>query len=248
MRSELHNTILSGDEYPTVLKTEEFTLVMTDTVGISLDTSSLRAWKAASSMCRPDGALTVLWEERCMAIPLLVDDHHWLWIVAVYIPTGGYSTYRSQVYSGLNDLRHLCQSLHQGSEMIGGDWNGHVGRDTIGNDLQVGSEAMKQRTTEGGKAFVRWISSTSNLINTDTFYNIKERGTWRHKSTGNWYEIDKFVQTPDLHRATQGLVTRHWGISDHMNKHVYLVLSTPNSHQRRASRKADIANDEKQRC
>eukprot|EP00959_Pyramimonas_sp_CCMP1952_P231977 4847795-Pyramimonas_sp.AAC.1 len=84
----------------------------------------------------------------------------------VHVPTSCSAAYRTQLYTGLNDLRHRCQQLRPGSELIGGDWNGRVGRDTIGNDVQIRSELMRQKLTEGGKAIVRWIVSTSNFINT----------------------------------------------------------------------------------
>eukprot|EP00959_Pyramimonas_sp_CCMP1952_P031134 652718-Pyramimonas_sp.AAC.1 len=177
---------------------------MTDTVGITLDLPAQLAWRAASSVCSPDGTLTVLWEDHCMALPLLVDAHHWIWIYSVRMPTSCTSSYRIQTDSGLSELRRRCQLAHEGSEIIGGDWNGHVGRDVVSNEVQLGSESMLQKTTVGGKAFLRWLSSTSNLVNTDSFYKILDRGTWRHQRTGQWSDLDKYVLSMDMHKSTHG--------------------------------------------
>ena len=181
--------------------------------------------------------MTIPWEDRCVAVPLLLYEHRWAWCLDVYIPTSCSSSYRLEIYSKLNDLRHRCRSLHPGAELLGGDWNGHVGRDTPGNDVQIGSEKMKQATTEGGKALLRWIS-TSNLINSDSFFKILNRGTWHHAHRGWWYELDKFALSADLHKATVGIDTKHWGISDHMSRHLYMKLPQPETRQKRSQRKA----------
>eukprot|EP00959_Pyramimonas_sp_CCMP1952_P329143 6890515-Pyramimonas_sp.AAC.1 len=144
------------------------------------------AWQSA-------GEKFIFTSGRACGIILGTEAGDSIGVASTYLPSGSGAANLDEAH---RSVRVLCERLQKevGEQyFILGDWNAHIGRDTMSDDTHVGNYAMQTNTTAGGRRFLNWIRTT-NLTKVGSYHRIRNRGTWRHKNS-KWYEID-FMCTP----------------------------------------------------
>ena len=164
----------------------------------------LRAW------C--EGGQISDFKERCVTVKF--KDFV---LVSVYVP----------VWEGNNDaeieivMDNIKESVvaarWEEKVIVGGDYNSHVGS----NEERPGvcGEFGIRESNEQGRKLLEWCEN-NGLVQVNSFYNHRRRGTWCHPRNGNWYELDGFLmRNNQRHKfvrkvSTVGEVT----LSDHKPK------------------------------
>ena len=164
----------------------------------------LRAW------C--EGGQILDFKERCVTVKF--KDFV---LVSVYVP----------VWEGNNDAEieivmdnikeSVVSARWEEKVIVGGDYNSHVGS----NEERPGvcGEFGIRESNEQGRKLLEWCEN-NGLVQVNSFYNHRRRGTWCHPRNGNWYELDGFLmRNNQRHKfvrkvSTVGEVT----LSDHKPK------------------------------
>ena len=156
------------------------------------------------------------------------------WVVAVYQPTGAgaavaddkeaYFTARNKMLSRTAGVRTI----------IGGDHNAALQRLEQNDDLLEsgaigqamllrGAAGQNGQYSQSGRENMAFCATNGFWI-PDTFKSMRSRGTWRHPTTRQWYELDYFMLSHQLSAGriwTEGPGFR----TDHRMKLMYIQLS-----------------------
>ena len=217
MLSELHFCTEDWEETatckPQVIYIEEFALIQWHRVGFLIDCHTRQQWELQGRPFHTSGPrIFSIQVEEC-GVPFT--------FVSIYAPV---QTERVERETFFGQLDHLIQRVDHQRLTIGGDWNGHMGRDTV-------AKGLPSKTTEGGHGVQRWIAQHQFLQIADRKCTIKNRGTWRHSRNKAWYELDYFVTTSDMTPMIQHIKVQPFVFSDHLAKVMCIHPSTGKSKQ-----------------
>ena len=191
-----------------VVYLEEFVLVQWYRVGILLNTVFRTLWEQGGQQLQPQG-------ERLLQMTVRFHS-------ATYTLISGYAPVQSETGARRHFFDSLSALLDSGSQdrlLIGGDWNGHIGSDSLGH-------GMNTPTTRGGHDVLQWMAGFSFLSWADHLHPIKNRGTWRHSQNKKWYELDYFIISKDVKPLIQHARVQPYVFSDHLAKVLTLHFDT----------------------
>ena len=182
---------------------DEYVLVQCGRVGFMLHPSVVAGW-VGEAVCWDAGG-------RVATMDITLDGCS-LRIGSVYMPVHGTEgeIARWRVLGFVREAHAEFES--KGCVIFGGDWNSHIGRDGV-----AGRQAMSNGSTAGGKLMLNWMAEPANrcLTNVDHKIPSRSRGTWCHRNTGIWYELDYFVASSEYVGRFGGVSTFAVGESDH---------------------------------
>ena len=160
---------------------EEFLLVQCGCVGFFMTPAVYKVWGGHAQCWDNDG--------RVATMDIQVGSC-FLRISSVYLPPvgGENKIVRQQVLEAV--LRVQTDTGDGYCVVFGGDWNSHIGRDDAD-----GGQALVKQTSEGGKMMSRWLAEDmlDKMAIVDHRLPARNRGTWCHSRTGEWYELDYFL-------------------------------------------------------
>ena len=199
---------------PQVVYVEEFVLIQWYRVGFLLDCTLREKWEAAGRPLQHYG-------QRTLFIQLQVggSTYHF---GSVYAPVQSERLMRRHFFEELSEALRDRPRKHV---LIGGDWNGHVGNDTVQHGLST-------PTTSGGRDVLQFLELHAFLKTLDHEKVCKNRATWRHAVARKWYELDYFMGSWDLLRMLQKIRVQPFPFSDHRAKvGCFHLVVNPNRQQ-----------------
>ena len=203
---------------PQVVFIEEFALIQWYKVGFLLDCPTRMNWETLGRKfvtCGPR-ILSLITNHQDM-------EYHW---ISVYASIQSEQTERREFFGKLTGL---INTLPHERLCIGGDWNSHMGSDTV----QRGSLV---KTTIGGLEIQQFWHNTNFLQVVDHKHPIQNRGTWRHSVKKAWYELDYMIATRDMTRRLQNARVQPYPYSDHMAKILCFLLCQASQHNWKGQR------------
>lgn len=207
MLSELHfceeDRRYPEDCRPQVVYIEEFALLQWCKVSFLLNCPTRMRWEEGGRQFQTAS-------DRIFGIQLSNDQELYTW-VSIYAPV---QSERAERKTFFDQLDGYLKTVPHERLCIGGDWNGHMGNDTVQHGLPV-------RTTSGGLEVQQFLAQHHFLQVADHQYPIKNRinrGTWRHSMNRAWYELDYMLTTTDMIKRLQNARVQPYTFSDHMAK------------------------------
>ena len=144
-------------------------------------------------------------------------------LTATYLP----------VYVGTNEdeientkevlAEHVRWAKYEDVVIVGGDYNAHVGSDE--EKQGVCGKFGLRTSNEKGRQLIQWCEE-NNLAYVNSFYNMKNRGSWFNRMNGRWYELDGFIMRKEQrHRYIKKISTiGEMTLSDHKPKKIEIEL------------------------
>lgn len=112
----------------------------------------------------------------------------------------------------------VSQQCHGQQQIWSGDFNRHIGRDMDSDGIHSGNHKLATPTSRNGKQWVERLRTT-DLAVVDTSRRCQRRGTWIHRTNGQWYEVDITLSKTAMLKKHQVVRMRgDHGVSDYMAK------------------------------
>ena len=195
---------------------EQFLLVQCDRAVFFMTPAVYKCWNGSARCWDNDGLVAT--------IDLVIGSCQ-VRIGSVYMPPLGSSIgLREKVFEWVEKAN--VGTGNGKCVIFGGDWNSHIGRDGV-----EGGQAMLSPSSYGGKQMLDWLRSRKikgKLNVVDQRLVLRKRGTWRHSSGSNWYELDYFIADVKYIGRFSKLQAFAVGESDHAAKLVrYRMAGVP---------------------
>ena len=118
---------------------------------------------------------------------------------------------------------HVRWGKKEDVTIVGGEYNAHVGNDE--EKKGVCGQFGLRSSNEKGRQLIQWCEENS-LAYVNSFYNMRNRGSWFNRMNGRWYELDGFIMRKEQrHRYIRKISTLgEMTLSDHKPKRIDIEI------------------------
>ena len=217
---------------------EEFLLVVGDRTAILLSPRVQIAWQKTGCFCSTE----TTGRASMIEIEVAKTRYH---VAATYIPdVSKGAEVRRDTWKSLGEWREDLSLQRQKPgyrllQMWGGDWNSHMGRDAHERTPdQIGTYGSLHPTSQGGRQMQQWLATEAvELQLADSYRPVKHRGTYQHRTSKVWHDLDTLVVSPALLPRVNSIQQFDTAVSDHRGKVYHICLACDQSHALRELKK-----------